>query len=369
MALPRSPLGLVIPLRPDSYQCSGSYGSQLDTLDCIEAASRFPTGATAQLYSIDNTRLAGYQPYNIPSQVMRGDCLVKLDIIGDEETRGRVSIVPDVVRGLAAFVIAQCVTGAGVGGYATDGLANMIQYILSPQEYPYAAAMAPPFPANLSPFPQTALFFTVTVSDHTNLHRYPPGYDPAIPIMLVSGINDERATSNNPAYALFTEQVLLRGTITGMSPWYGDGGPQLSNAASAINDDMTYECDASLGSPSMVDCSQIEYSQLGASSDSVSLGPGAGKVFVENTCRVTVDASMAITLTWNQIKIALDTLLRLCVGNPLTKGRGGKAFYGSQSAVALEETVTGGSKRKRRRRAVTGLNALPLHVNITISAG
>ena len=45
------------------------------------------------------------------------------------------------------------------------------------------------------------------------------------------------------------------------------------------SDDMIYECDAGLGSPSTVDCAQIEWNQLGPASvsppsDTITVGPG-----------------------------------------------------------------------------------------------
>ena len=43
-------------------------------------------------------------------------------------------------------------------------------------------------------------------------------------------------------------------------------------------DDMSYQCDAKLGNPREVDCSQLEYSQLGPLSDSISIRPGAPKI-------------------------------------------------------------------------------------------
>ena len=41
---------------------------------------------------------------------------------------------------------------------------------------------------------------------------------------------------------------------------------------------MTYECDENLGAPRPVDCSQLEYSQLGAPSDTFTIGSAAPKV-------------------------------------------------------------------------------------------
>ena len=56
-------------------------------------------------------------------------------------------------------------------------------------------------------------------------------------------------------------------TKGGSRPWW-----QFPKAAA---DEMTYECDASLGSPSEADCSHIEWSELLPDSDSLHVGPGA----------------------------------------------------------------------------------------------
>ena len=52
-----------------------------------------------------------------------------------------------------------------------------------------------------------------------------------------------------------------------LTPWW-----QQQIAPSA--DEMAYECDAALGSPSDVDCSQIEWNQLMQASSTLSVGPG-----------------------------------------------------------------------------------------------
>ena len=47
---------------------------------------------------------------------------------------------------------------------------------------------------------------------------------------------------------------------------------------SSSSDDMTYECNAQLGSPHPVDCSKLEYSQLGAESDKIQISQHTPKV-------------------------------------------------------------------------------------------
>ena len=55
-------------------------------------------------------------------------------------------------------------------------------------------------------------------------------------------------------------------TRGGARPWWYP-------LSSSIVDEMNYECDAGLGRPSKVDCTQIEWQQLGAPSDSIAVGP------------------------------------------------------------------------------------------------
>ena len=68
----------------------------------------------------------------------------------------------------------------------------------------------------------------------------------------------------------------------GYKPWWGDetgthNGPQDSPSQDG-EDNMEFDCDAGLGIPTAADCSQLDYSQLGPSSDIVSIGPGTPKL-------------------------------------------------------------------------------------------
>ena len=369
-----NPITNVEPIFPDSHQCKALPG--VNRVDCIEAAGYLPEGASPVPYTLGPTT---NNPYHVPTYYHHGNCEVRIEMVGGAEPiRGRVSLIPDVIRGLAGYIIAECATPEGwTGGFATGGLSNMIQYILSPEEHPYGNALDPLNLNNLDPFPQTALFFTVTISSFTTARRT-PDLDENIPLMLAAGI--AKATTKGD---ISEKQVLAArdGLISQFlimtenpgTPWYSTGhtgqGSGNSTAPLGDNDEMVYECDATLGNPSMVDCSQIEYSQLGLASDSVTIEPGSGggKVFQQNTCRVDIVASVATVLTWGQIRAALDALLNMCMVSPLTKARGGRAFYGRESEQQLDN-ILNGWKRKKRSTSVNGLNALPPHVNVTVSA-
>ena len=132
---------------------------------------------------------------------------------------------------------------------------------------------------------------------------------------------------------------------------------------------MAYSCDAKLGSPTAVDCNKLSYSELGAPSDSVAIGPapGAGKTLSLNSCHVAITSVTKVTLTWAQIRAALDTLIDSCVADPLHAATGGVASAGPRKQVKVG---IGGLKKKRRKRdtQISGLNALPPGVKITISS-
>ncbi|MCJ1240916.1 hypothetical protein MMC14_008920 [Varicellaria rhodocarpa] len=46
--------------------------------------------------------------------------------------------------------------------------------------------------------------------------------------------------------------------------------------------EMTYECDASLGSPTLIDCAQLRWQGRGNPSDAVQIGPGRPKSFLSS---------------------------------------------------------------------------------------
>ena len=73
---------------------------------------------------------------------------------------------------------------------------------------------------------------------------------------------------------------------------------------------------------------------------------------------------MAMMLAWSQVRVALETLVDVCV-SPGSKG--GKAFYGVQSDEGVTDGLLFGRSREEGR-GVSGLDALPPHVNVTVEA-
>ena len=135
-----------------------------------------------------------------------------------------------------------------------------------------------------------------------------------------------------------------------------------------VPDTTTYICDAKLGNPRVVDCSQLQYSQSPDSSQSISIEDGITKFLHVDTCNIGISASSAVILTWQQLTAAINGLVEICVNNPLITAIGGRAYHGDQDAADIggpaygiqdAANVVGRRRKTKKKRDVTGLNALP----------
>ena len=88
---------------------------------------------------------------------------------------------------------------------------------------------------------------------------------------------------------------------------------------------------------------------------------------VIDTCAMTVSAASQIVLLGSQLMAAFTALLDNCVNDPVSTPSGGRAYYGVHPAPAISiQDMFGPSKIKRDASDISGLNALPPPVNLTI---
>lgn len=71
------------------------------------------------------------------------------------------------------------------------------------------------------------------------------------------------------AMGLLADRMILADSSV---PWW-----QASRASLGL-DEMAYECDSNLGSPYVKDCFLLEYSKVGAPSDSIKVTPGVPNI-------------------------------------------------------------------------------------------
>ena len=198
--------------------------------------------------------------------------------------------------------------------------------------------------------------------------RQTPGEkDPSIAGVLWDALNSLRRSRGGIALDQIISRMAANWVVMkrgGPRKW-SDG---LGTVFAAADDEMAYVCDANLGRPSESDCMHVLYSEFGPPSDTINIGPGTSKTLNSGTCSVLIEAASSIVLTWAQIIAAANSLIDICVDNPLGSSKGGRAVAGSQSLTDLRSPV--GKKRSWKRwwrRDVTGLNALPHGVKVTVS--
>ncbi|MCJ1232628.1 hypothetical protein MMC14_000581 [Varicellaria rhodocarpa] len=335
------------PTPPNYHICHPFYGRGLVRSECSQAAVKIPSGSAPVSITYQN------DPLNFPIEEVHGNCMVTVDwAYAASFSSQPISIIPDDLRRMASWVISTCVEQSGVGGYATLGLQNMIDWV-SNETVPDAVIGDGRWPA-------TATYFTVTVGE-VDPFVFEPGFcDPAVAEALGDAVREKGNIERGDTLSKQAE-ALSRSVGTQVEWWHifsaeGQGGD------TSTESNMHYVCDAKLGAPSTVDCSQLAYSGLGPPSDKVTIGPGSQTKFLSfKSCHATVTAMKAMVLTWAQIGAALSTLVDSCAAHPLLASRGGRAFAGTLP-----------HRRRRRGTAaatprITGLDALPPLVNITLS--
>ncbi|KAL9121020.1 MAG: hypothetical protein Q9187_002420 [Circinaria calcarea] len=221
-----------------------------------------------------------------------------------------MTIVPSELREMASWVIDECVLRAGVGGFVTKNIQQVLNWLVHNPSVLDATYQQKPAPGNFDPSVGVTISGWLWAFWSENRH--------------VNSVQQWRLQSMT-SWLSYRALAMRRG---GDIPWWRKNTLQDS-------DKMTYACNANLGAPHAADCSQLDYSQLGAPSDTVAIGLGASKVLTLKDCGVAISAEIPVVITWAQIRAALETLVDICVSNPLKSSRGGKAYYGPQVAPDL----------------------------------
>lgn len=261
----------------------------------------------------------------------------------------------------AAETIRICVTQEnGLGGFGTYQLSNLFDFLLTRNSIPLPVTI-----------PASTAFVTISVTS-AQVRLFSPGDKSAVlPFSLSSdlmdqaerlGSTDKISARDSARRSVAYKEIGLQ-LLTGSSrvPWWSSDLQTPAHALSNPNE-MSYECDVNLGAPALDDCSRIEWEALRPDSDTLQVGPKAATFLHRNTCHVAITASVNLVLTWEQVRVALSALLNVCLQAPVgAKPQGGRAFY-----AGPRQQISGRGQKKKRQ--LSGLNALPPHANITLSA-
>lgn len=141
----------------------------------------------------------------------------------------------------------------------------------------------------------SAHFLTVSVRGQTFRDPQAGNTHPSIAVLIAEYLSGLMKGADNTVRArlgaIAHRMVLVSQKMRpgGNTPWW----QQVPEAAV----DMTYECDATLGAPLPADCAKLEYGELGADDDTLSVGAGVVKFLSSGQCSRRYHSSRVGMLT------------------------------------------------------------------------
>lgn len=162
------------PVPPNFHFCSGAFGTNLVQDDAFRAASLLPRGALPVTYSVevpDTDDLAANvsaleMGYELPFLEAYGSAWIAVDVSGPISI-DKLTVVPNDIRGMAAWVARQCVGRDRVGGFVTRRIQGLVDFVTDPTSDIEAPT-----------YPDSTAFLTVAVTNMDNSAVFPGDYDP-----------------------------------------------------------------------------------------------------------------------------------------------------------------------------------------------
>ncbi|KAL9065289.1 MAG: hypothetical protein Q9161_008318 [Pseudevernia consocians] len=168
------------PVAPNFLFCNGAYGTGLRRDEAFQAGGLLPQGTMPVTYSVEEPEQDGLTAnfsaleleYRLPFLESFGGVSISVDVSGPVDIN-KINVVPNDIRGMAAFVASQCLSRGGMGGFVTKKIQGLVDFVTDPTSS---------FDAPI--YPDSTAFLTLTVSNHQNAHTFPGDYDPQFAIFL-----------------------------------------------------------------------------------------------------------------------------------------------------------------------------------------
>ena len=171
------------PVAPDFVFCNGAYGTHLVKDEALRAASLLPQGTTPVTYFIGDSESGPLdanvsspdlerQEHRLPFIEIFGDVSIAIDVCGPVEI-SKITVVPNEIRGMAAYVASQCLGIAGWGGFVTKEIQGLVDFVTDPTS-----------DIDTLRYPDPTAFLTVLVGNHQTSYAFPGDYDPEMAFVL-----------------------------------------------------------------------------------------------------------------------------------------------------------------------------------------
>ncbi len=159
------------PIVPNFAICDIAYGSGLLARDAILVADTLPHGTFPAPYTV-NQDLGSPGSYDLPYETHIGDVAITISVAGVADIDS-IWLVPDQIRGMAAYVAQHCLEQRKGGGFITKGIQGLVDYVTDPTS-----------DLDAHPYPSSTAFITVLVGKPDTAFSCPGDYDPKLAYFL-----------------------------------------------------------------------------------------------------------------------------------------------------------------------------------------
>lgn len=168
------------PVAPNFVFCNGAYGTGLPRREALQAGSLLPQGTLPVTYSVEEPEIDGLAAnvsvlrpaYELPFLEFYGSVLISVDVASPVSI-SMINVVPNDIRGMAAYVANECLGRYGVGGFVTKRIQGLVDFVTDPTSNIDARM-----------YPDSTAFLTLTVSNRQTAHAFPGDYDPQLAFFL-----------------------------------------------------------------------------------------------------------------------------------------------------------------------------------------
>ena len=160
------------PITPNFAYCDKAYGVGLSQGDAIFLAGTLPHGTFPVPYTV-NQDLPSPDSYDLPYETHRRDVAITIYVSGLADVDS-ILLVPDEIRGMAAYIIQTCLQQGRGGGFMTKAIQGLVDYVTDPTS-----------DLDAHPYPSSTAFITVLLGKPDTAFSYPGDYDPCLAYFLV----------------------------------------------------------------------------------------------------------------------------------------------------------------------------------------
>ena len=168
------------PVPPNFLLCNEAYGTNLLHQDAVTAASMLPQGAMPVTYSVEEPELEGHAAnvstlgsgYSLPFLEIFDSIAISVDVSGPLDIK-EINVVPNDIRGMAAFVANECLGRGRVGGFVTKKIQGLVDFVTDPTS-----------DIDNVPYPDSAAFLTLAVTSPETSAAFPGDFDPQMAGLL-----------------------------------------------------------------------------------------------------------------------------------------------------------------------------------------